>query len=198
MSIHEQQNGRLSDGKACHPEQDPPARRSQPQKKTQRGNHSAEKIGAKMKLSAAQPLKLIRVLSRRNGFGTPDHWGNIKTALLTGIVREQRSLPNAHSQDALLHFSKVKGLHRLRNIPDRARWQLAVTPDERAVPIDFVWIVDIGHQERKLLGHASSSRGSIERDRTPVPGKTCEVRMPLLTPRLVRAELLPVRAIERG
>src|ERR1700722_40110 len=55
--------------------------------------------------------------------------------------------------------------------------------------------MDLGHQKRKLLGYP---RGSDERDRTPVPGKTCEVGVALLAPWLVCAEQLPVRTVERG
>src|ERR1700728_1622688 len=142
-----------------------------------------------MELPATQPLKLKRGLSSRNGFGAPDQWRSIKTAQFTGIVREQGSLPNAHGQNAVLHLiqshrAKFKGLHGLRNVPNRARWQLAISPDLRAVPINFVGIVYIRHQKRELLRCAG---GTDERDRTPVPGKTYEVGMALLTPRLVCA-----------
>src|ERR1019366_6729589 len=129
MSIHEQQNSRLNDGKTCRPKQDAPTGDTHPEKKTQKGNHAAEEIGSKMELSTAQPLKLIRGLGSRNGFGTSDQWGGIETALLARIVGEQWALPNAHRQDALLHLTdyraKFKGLHRLRNVPDGVRGHLS-------------------------------------------------------------------------
>src|SRR6201996_619762 len=151
-SVHQQENERLSKGKTCRPKQDPSTGSSQPEKKTQDGYRGAEKIGAKMKLLATQPLELIRRPGGRDSFGTSDQRSGIETTSLPRIVGEQRGLPNAHSQNAALRLAQFKGLHRLRNVPNGARWQFAVMPNQRTVPIDFVRIMDLGHQKRKLLG----------------------------------------------
>ena len=148
-----------------------------------------------MELPAAQPLKFIRGLGCRNSFGTPNQRGCVKSALLARIVGEQRALPNPYGQHALLHLAKLKSLHRLRKEPDRMRRQLAVMPNQHAVPVNLVRIANLWHQKRELLRHASSL---VQHDRTPVPGHACQARMPLPAPWLVCAQLLPVGAIEPG
>ena len=195
VSLEQEQGQGWNNGKAHHPELEPPGRRriAPPEEKTQDGNEAIDEILAKEKLAAFEPLVVERSLGVGDRFRAPDEGSSLETTPCARIVGQQWGLPHAHGEDATFHPAERKGLRRQHGVPDRARLKLTKPPDERSIPINFICIVDERQQNRELR---RSTVGRGQCDGTAIPGKTRIASVALLTPRSVSGQPFPAGVVE--